>query len=288
MIYHTLSLQGIHFGDIHACFALAFNDYAVKSAVMDERALRRRARKNEWARELSVGVRAGDDLVAISLTGLDRVGDEPRAYDICTGVIPAHRGRGVAGLLIDEITQRLARAGIGIFQLEVLQNNKAGIRAYEKAGFTVTRGLVSRAGHAGTISSTTCPFQIKGIVLPDLLSLTPQLEFEPSFEQRDKALALVQDDLTVLGALADGECIAAVAYDPVTSWIMRLVTRREFRRRGAASALLTQLARRLPSDAEIKAVNIDSRDEATLQLMRKRGLNESISQWEMRRQLGNS
>jgi len=280
--YQDCSLKQVPFAEIHACFAAAFADYAVKSVVMDENALRRRADKNDWVPECSVGVQADGKLVAVSLTGIDVVGEETRAYDICTGIIPEHRGKGLAGMIIKAMVPRLVQAGAAAFQLEVLQNNLAGIRAYEKAGFVTTRALVS---HEGTIDEVVpAPSQVfvRSIGLRELLQLSSQLEFQPSFEQRDAAIVNLRDDLITLGAVENERCVAALAYDPETAWIMRLVTHRQFRRRGLARALLSDLACRIDDGGIIKAVNIDERDEATRALMFKCGMKESLKQWEMR------
>ena len=51
-------------------------------------------------------------------------------------VAPEHRGRGVAGLLIDAIERRLAGPGVTRLRIGVLAVNEAAIRAYRRAGFS--------------------------------------------------------------------------------------------------------------------------------------------------------
>ncbi len=279
------TLEDVPFSDIHACFAQAFFDYAVQSAVMSEVALQRRALKNNFLPQCSAGAWSGDQLVAISLTGVDEVGGEKRGYDICTGVVQAHRSKGLAGQLLATLLGGLKREGAQAFQLEVLQPNQAAIRAYEKGGFTVTRSLVSHAGQVGSASVSAAGFRVQPVELSDLVSLSTQLDFEPSYEQRDSALAYLADELILLGALADGTCVAALAFDPETNCLMRLVVHRDFRHRGVARALLGMLGRRLMHGTVVRAVNIDKRDDATRQLMLSCGLAETIWQYEMRLEL---
>lgn len=283
--YRIKNLEDVPFAEIHFCFSRAFSDYAVQAVKMSEAALLRRARKNHFAPAASIGVWVDQTLVAISLTGIDRVNGERRAYDICTGVVPEYRGKGLAGKLVEEITTRLKQAAVDAFQLEVLQSNSAGLRAYVKAGFGVSRGLVIYAGTAASAGAAAGPFSISRIGVKELRRLSAELDFEPSYEQRDSALAQLEEELIVLGAFDNGECIAALAFDPQTAWLMRLVTRRQCRRWGAASALLNELGARLPFGTLIKAVNIDERDRATMAFMSAYGFQESIRQWEMRLEL---
>lgn len=279
------SLEGVAFADIHACFTAAFADYAVQSVAMPESALRRRARKNNYDPALSAGAWAGDELVAVSLTGLDRVTGELRGYDIATGIVPDHRGQGVAGRMLQQVVPRLRQAGADAFQLEVLQSNAPGIRAYEKAGFTATRGLVSCALPAQSVLRQPGVADIRDVALSEVIHLSPELDFEPSYEQRDTALVHLESELIFLGAFEGDSVAGGLAYDPGTAWLMRLVTRRDSRRQGIATALLAALAGRLAEDHPIKAVNIDDRDSATLALMKHCGFTESIRQWEMRLEL---
>lgn len=288
MNYRPVTLDKVPFRAIHACFTRAFADYAVNIGGLSEAGLLRRARKNRWVPELSVGYLAGGELVAITLWGVDEVGWERRAYDICTGIVPGHRGHGLAGRLLDDALPALADAGVRALQLEVLQGNTPAIRAYEKAGFAVVRGLLVHVGRVLTVPPDRGAYPIRDVTAGEVTGLSAQLEFEPSFEQRDFAIRQLAGQLILLGAFDDGRCIAALAHDPETEWIMRLVTARAYRRRGLASALLGELARRLPRNAAIKAVNMDERDQATRAAVTRCGLEPALGQWEMRRALARS
>lgn len=279
------TLENVTFGEIHQCFAAAFADYAVQAAVMNQPALARRCRKNNWRPQLSAGAWERGDLVAVSLTGLDEVGGEWRAYDICTGVVPFHRGKGLAGRMLDAMRPWLDNAGVAALQLEVLQGNAAGVRAYEKAGFRTTRGLVSYGAAAREVVARDSSAVIRPVGQDELLRLSPQLAFEPSYEQRDSAIRNLADDLVMLGAFVDDQCAAVVAYDSKTEWLMRLVTHVEHRRQGLASALLGALARQCAPEALLKAINVDEDDAAMRALLLACGLGESVRQWEMRLEL---
>ena len=283
--YRVTTLQGVPFATIHACFSAAFADYAVKAVAMSEALLLRRAHKNAWAPELSAGAWLEDQLVAVSLTGVDCVAGEQRAYDICTGIVPDHRGSGLAGRMLASMLEGLHAAGVKAMQLEVLQQNRAGIRAYEKAGFQLTRGLVVCSARVDEVTHSGRQGAISKIDSEQLFQLSDQLEFEASFEQRDEAIRILSGELEFLGAFDGEDCVAALAYDPKTDWLMRLVTHRKHRRQGYAAGLLSVLAQSLPAKSVVRAVNIEDRDSATLAVLGRHGFEETVRQWEMRLEL---
>lgn len=50
-------------------------------------------------------------------------------------VVPEHRGKGVNGLIMDELKQWSISKGVTQMRLEVFASNPAAIKAYEKVGF---------------------------------------------------------------------------------------------------------------------------------------------------------
>ncbi len=279
-------LEAVSFPEIHETFVAAFADYAVGVAAVTEDQFRRRTRKNGWQPGLSSGIRIDGQLVAITLIGTDQVEGEHVAYDICTGILPAHRGRGLAGTMLDDISPRLKKAAFSVMQLEVLQNNTAAIRAYEKAGFRIIRALPGFENLAGSVNPSDCNYPVRKTGLDDIAGLESHLEARPSFEQRRSAIEILEDELIMLGAFNGSECIGAIAFDPQTGWIMRLVVDLDHRRQRIGSTLVHHLAQRLDPDSKIRAVNVDGNDVATASLLEKCGFSGSHKQWEMRLELG--
>jgi ribosomal protein S18 acetylase RimI-like enzyme len=54
--------------------------------------------------------------------------------DIC--VLPSYRGQGIAGLLLDALSERLSDAGVTRVRIGSLAANRLACAAYERAGFT--------------------------------------------------------------------------------------------------------------------------------------------------------
>ena len=276
------SLEATPFSLVHDCFIQSFGDYAVDMSSVTEAVLRRRAFKNDWVPALSSGALDGNALVAITLVGMDEVAGERIAYDICTGVTPGHRGQALAGKMLDDIMRRLKDSKITAMQLEVLANNTPAIRAYERAGFYELRELLSYTGLTDANINPDSTFTIEDIDVDQLTGLNGDLDYQPSFEQRDRAIRNLADELIMLGAFSDDRLIAAIAHDPVTDWLMRLVTRRSHRRQGAATILIRHLADRLGAGQPVKAINLDSRDHSSHAFFNSVGLERSLVQKEMR------
>jgi len=275
-------LESVPFRSIYSTFVEAFEDYAVNVAAVTEQQFLQRARKNDWQPQLSSGIEIKHELVAITLIGTDAVDQELIAYDICTGIVPKHRGKGVAGMMLNHIIPRLEDAGVKAIQLEVIQENSAAIRAYQKAGFRTLRGLVGFEANAIAIRAACWPGRISPVGLSEVFALSSSQEYRPSFEQRDRALQALEQNLMVLGAFDQDQCIGVIVFDSDSHWLMRLVVQRNRRRMGVASALLHKLSRLLEPGTVIKAVNIDADDSATIGLVKKCGFSESHDQWEMR------
>ena len=110
--------------------------------------------------ERSVVVFEGGRPVALSLLGVRPLGNAgeagERGWIGGFGVAPTHRGRGVAGRLVDEQLDVARRSGVGFVDLEVLTQNWAR-RVYERAGFTVRRRLLVLSGRLDTPPTGTWP-----------------------------------------------------------------------------------------------------------------------------------
>jgi RimJ/RimL family protein N-acetyltransferase len=87
----------------------------------------------------SVVVRSDAQLVGISFLGLRNT----RAWVSAFGIVPSFRGRGLAGTLMERITDRARTAGAQDIRLEVLVGNLVARRVYGRSGFRPLRDLVT-------------------------------------------------------------------------------------------------------------------------------------------------
>ena len=98
------TLETIDFSSIYKTMIEAFSDYALDMTYMQEHNLYNRAIKNGIDFSLSAGVFENDKLVGFTLVGIDEWEGEKSAFDIATGIVKEHRGKGHAKKIFDFIT----------------------------------------------------------------------------------------------------------------------------------------------------------------------------------------
>ncbi len=267
----------------------AFADYAVDMSGVTEKLIECRCIKNSVDFDVSVGAFDGERMVGFTLIGVDRWQDELAAFDAGTGIVPDFRGRGLARQMFDHSLPVLASRGVSRFLLEVLQVNEPAIRAYSKAGFEVTRELACfKLDLERGIADSEQP---KGIEVEEIdrslvADLATEFDWQPSWENSCAAIARTPDELLVLGAFDRDSCVGVVVYSPLLNWIMTLVVRRSYRRRGIGTALVNGLVERLPGDlSEVKLLNVDRFDVGMLGFLERTGFEHWIDQFEMARSI---
>ncbi len=148
---------------------------------------------------------------------------------------------------------RLNERGAQRFLLEVLQENEPAIKAYRRVGVRITR----------------------------------ELDYHPSWEVSLYAVARIPDQVVALGAFAGSELVGTVVYYPLLGWLVNLVVRRDWRRRGVGSALLGSLCPRLPEGADrVLLPNVERGQGGSADFFAACGLDLEVSQYEMALDLG--
>jgi ribosomal protein S18 acetylase RimI-like enzyme len=285
MAYRYRFLTRDQFPQIHQAFLQAFADYYVETGGITEEVLYNRAVKNGVDFSVSVGAFDAERLVAMTLVGLDQWKGATAAFDIGTGVVPGHRGRGVAKEMFQFALPRLRERGATRFVLEVIQENQPAIKAYKAVGFEVTREFdcfrweLARGGGA---LDPAPDVDIRREERDSLDSFEAHLDWRPSWENSFSSIRRIPDDVRLFGAYSAGECVGLLVYYPGTNWVMTFVVKRNRRRRGVGSALLDWFARRRPGvQPVVRLVNIDRNDLATVSLLQKAGCELLIRQFEM-------
>lgn len=234
-------------------FCEAFSDYLVDASYMTEERIRARALKNNVDFDLSVGAFEGDSMVGFTLIGIDEWKGELAAFDAATGIVPGARGQGLVRRMFEYAAPALRTRGVGLFLLEVLKNNDRAIRAYTKAGFEIMREFacfeLELAGVAHPELTGACPVGGHGESLlfekidkGTVATFSAYVDWQPSWENSFNAIRRIPGDLLMLGAFMRGECVGTVVYSPLFNWIMTLVVKPRFRRRGVGSGLVRCLA----------------------------------------------
>ncbi len=286
MEYEIRNLRDVAFDRIHETMIEAFSDYALDMTYMTRDILHNRAIKNGLDLELSSGVFNGGELVGFTLVGLDDWKGERAAFDIATGIIKDHRGKGLARKMFDHSLPGLREKGIKKFLLEVLQVNEPAIKAYKKAGFEITRELYCYILKKENFTGAGAPpagIEIQNVNPDDLAGLERIMEWHPSWENSISSVKRIPDGVDIYTASRNGKTLGAIAYYPALDWLLFVVVDKEERRQGIASALLGRI---LEEDKTgninlIKINNIQSDDDASIRFFVASGAELYTSQFEM-------
>ena len=119
-----------------ALFTAAYADY-VLPFVVDEATLRFMEHAFDLVPEASLVARAHGEPVGLANLGLRG----PDAWVGGVGVVPAHRGAGIGEALMQALAEEARHRGVERVWLEVIVENTAALRLYEKLGYEHVRDL---------------------------------------------------------------------------------------------------------------------------------------------------
>ncbi len=256
---HTIdSLTGLSITDVYQIFMDAFSDYVQDASHVTEYSFRNRAIKNGVDLDQSVGAFSDGELVGFTMVGIDRFDGSLCAFDAGTGIIKAHRGKGIAKEMFDFLSPRLERMGVERFILEVLTENTPAIRAYQKADFQITRELDSYEFVFENTRLDENPddkIEIHIITKSELPSCQAYFDWQPSWENRLSSIQRIPNDVLLIGARYAGMNAGILVYYPMLNWIMCLAVKTEFRRLKIATHLLGYLKNAIGEDVQMNSTD---------------------------------
>jgi GNAT superfamily N-acetyltransferase len=184
--------------ELHSTFNLAFSDYPFTvEETLQELIISNLHRGVDYS--ASFGSFTEDNrLTGFILCGVRNVDGKTHFYDGATAVIPSHRGKGIATLLLEKAVEEARLRKAHSFTLEVLQENQKAKRLYEKQGFVVSRTLRCIQKKVTDIPSETT--QNEDIYSPDIHQFfkiieTLPLSYNPSWQNSYASIATLFDSL---------------------------------------------------------------------------------------------
>lgn len=247
------------FEALYTAFTAAFNDYVVPFAITREQLAEMIARRG-WVPELSVGVFEGGELVAFTVNCVEGT----RAYDSGTGVVPAHRRRGL-GREVTERSFALLRERCSEYVLEVIDVNTRAVELYKATGFEVTRGLQCW-GYA--LRGETAEFESGGV------ASALHRDVAPAWQNSDRSIARARAEHVTIG----DERGYAIVF-PGNGDLAQLAVRRDARRQGVGTRLLRAAAAR--AGKPLRIMNVDERDAGIAAFLEHNGATRTVRQLEM-------
>lgn len=266
--------------EIVAVLNASFADYIVPLQLTVEQLEFKIAAENIQL-DLSVGLVEDDQLVGFMLHAINTVDGKLTAYNAATGVIPSHRGQGLVGKMYEWLLQRLQPLNVEQLVLEVIENNHAAIRAYEKMEYHIARKLACFEGEALTTKRES-PFEFKALTDFNWPVFCSFWEIQPSWQYTVSALEKSKHRCCTLGAYDQEQLVGYIIFNPTTKRILQLAVAETHRRKGIATHFIQMMKERTASN-EVYVYNVDETSVATTAFFQQLNLKSELAQYEMKR-----
>lgn len=277
--YDTLENIGIE--KLHETFLNAFSDYQVK---MDLPILKFQYMLQRRGYVAKASIRAFNDetLVGFVLNGVRNWDGKLTAYDTGTGVIETYRKQGITSNMLLNVRQLFKEMGVEQYLLEVIQSNTSALQLYKKQGFKILRDFecfhldknkynpitTYKVEHVNTINSN------------DWRELTEFWDFVPSWQNSIDSINVVSDAFIYSIVRLDDNIVGYGVIDKKTGDIAQIAVNKNYRRKGIARSILTDLMKNTES-YNINVINVDGESRSMKDFLLKLGFECGVSQYEM-------
>ncbi|MGG5372894.1 GNAT family N-acetyltransferase [Enterococcus sp. AZ196] len=275
-MYEIKDLTGVAFHKIAECMRAAFSDYYVKMELSDD-ALYHRFHSENVRYDLSCGAFVGDELVAVLLNAVGQYNNEQVAFDAATGVVPAHRRKGLYSKMMDFCMVLLKQHDFAYYGLEVIQTNAPAVATYQKMGLKIMKEYACFRGNAKETATGTEDFQELAINDFPLESLSPLMHDAPSFENRTEILQAFPEDYRIMFTGMPKQCAAFIIYQKENGHVKQWG-----RREGHVSELGQLMVNLSGRFQDVRLHNINFTDQEWILTLEELGFDHFCDQYEMK------
>ncbi len=265
---------------LHHAFLGAFADYQVDMRMSLED-FEFRLRRDGVDTTISVGAFDGDQLVGFCLNGSGTWQGEPTVYDAGTGVLPHHRGQGIAAEMFRFMNPQLKERGFSRYLLEVLTSNEPAVSLYRRLGFTETRRFAVFRTPTRLSYKTDAVAEIRRAEVPDWKLYQTFWSGYPSWQNSIEAVQRVAHTTATVECHMDHRCVGYGVVSKTSGQLIQLAVAESLRRRGLASKLLDALQNCVTSSASIKVNNVDENLKDAMAFFEAVGFRLVLEQYEM-------
>lgn len=276
------NLEGITTEELVDVFNLSFSDYIVPFQLTLEQ-LKSKIEAEDVKLDLSLGVFDSDRIVAFMLHGL-RIDDSgSTVYNAGTGVIPDYRGKGLVGKMYEELLPQLKALDVKKMTLEVIQENKPAVRAYEKMGYAVSRKLDCFSGKLDVLKYN------KEAVVQQTFELkwnefVPSWEIQPTWQNAVHTLENIKELCHIAVAYKDHVQVGYVIFNAVSGKVHQFAVSPDYRGMGIGSSLFSYVNETVKGH-DVYVYNVDDSSASAACFLKKIGLSKKVVQFEMIREV---
>lgn len=271
---------------LHRAFLKAFADYVIPIQLNEEQFQIKLKREGIDLR-FCAGAYYQDELIGFIATGLGEFMGKPTAYNGGTGVVPAHRGKGITKKLYEFMFPKLRESGLELCLLEVIQDNTPALHVYQSLGFQEVRKVDSyRVLKKGISFDAPAPKEvtIAETRKPDWAGYADFCDGKPTWQNTAACIKNSPDRKVILEArYSDGLLVGHLVLFPRTGAIAQMAVAPGYRDRGIGTALLRE-ATRLAETPALMLINVDVSCKDFLLFLEMRNFKRILGQYEMVRE----
>ncbi|MEO1514586.1 MAG: GNAT family N-acetyltransferase [Bacteroidota bacterium] len=224
--------------------------------------------------DLSVGMFDDGKLVGFILHGLHAA--TQTVYNGGTGVIGSHRGKKITKQLYDHTFSLWKERGIQHAQHEVVKENVVAKKIYEDVGFAEHR-LLNCMRTKEAIEATN-PYEVLAFSGDDMILGWMEDDMIPTWQNSLQSIGLQKDRLLQYLVKEKDEAVGNLLINAASNRILRLNVRKDRRRQGVATALLSHASQKNPN---LSVLNLDAANEEVMGFFASRGFDVFLQQYEM-------
>lgn len=273
------TLEGIDTEILYTVFLNAFKDYQVKMEIsllkFNELLISR-----GYNSQISMGAFENGELVGFVFNGLRKWNEKPTAYDTGTGVIREYRKQGITSNLMLNIKNLLKSKEIHQYLLEVIKTNTNALELYKKQGFEIVREFECYRLEK-TIFKASEDFNIfqKQICHDDCNHYSELWEFNPSWQNSIDSIVAKKDNFYCVYVKFNDEVVGYGIIDKITGNIPQIAVHKNYRRRGIAKSIITELIDNTDSN-KISVLNVN-KNSTLAKFLHNLNFEHFIDQYEM-------
>ncbi|WP_213277136.1 GNAT family N-acetyltransferase [Chryseobacterium indologenes] len=275
------TLAHITIDELLSVFNHSFSDYVVPFH-LTKQVLVSKITAEKLDMDLSAGAFEDGKLVGFILQSEKVENGEKIIYNGGTGVIPESRGKGLVRKMYDFIIPVLKERNANTLLLEVIEGNQPAIRAYENLGFSIVRRLLCFNGSIKQ-GKENAEVSIKDLKDFQWEKLRSFWDIEPSWQGSVFVLEPMPENYITLGAYIEEKLVGYIVYGPASEKIYQFAVDKSFRNQGVGTMLFNAISKK--NGGQTIALNNvdDSSENASKFLSERAGLNNWLSQFEMKK-----
>jgi len=263
---------------LHKTFLDAFSDYQVKMDLPIWK-FKQMLQRRGYASEMSIGAFKNEMLVGFVLNGFRNWNGKSTVYDLGTGVTLEYRRQGITSNMLLNIKKALKQKQVEQYLLEVIKSNTSAVELYKKQGFEIQREFQCFQLDKNEYKPITT-YKVEHVDRINLRQLTGFWNFKPSWQNSIDSISAIPEAFLYSIVRFDNTIVGYGIIDKKTGDIPQIAVNREYRDKGIARSIMTDMIKNTESN-KISVLNVDDQSKSTKDFLLELGFEYSVSQHEM-------